>query len=454
MPHRLTLCEMVEQIHTRKLSPRELVKAHLKHIAALNPQVNAFIRIFDEPEMLRHGPLAGIPISIKDSFDIAGVPTTCGSTFLRDKNAAGDATIVARLKQAGAVPIGKTNCPEFLSNYESDNYVIGRSNNPWNLERTPGGSSGGEAAAIAARFSAGGIGSDGGGSIRVPAHFTGIVGLKPTPGRVSSFGHVPPMLHPAGMVGVAGPMARTAEDVRLLFRVIAGYDAQDPFSAPVPLRDASLQNLRVGLIENFNQVPVQAAVAQALRKAAECLAELKIPVEPFSTAPLQRAPNLWWLLFGVLPASASRDLIAGREDQVHWTGTEFLQKALAEPEPTVAQFTATFEARDQMRAALLRDMERVPVLLAPVSSVSAFAHRQRRYQTPSKEIGQFQAMMSATWVNLLGLPSIALPFGLDADGLPVGVQLVGRPFEEELLLDLAVELEKIRGPFPTPPLLT
>lgn len=262
------------------------------------------------------------------------------------------------------------------------------------------------------------------------------------------------MLHPAGMVGVAGPMARTAEDVRLLFRVIAGYDAQDPFSAPVPLRDASLQNLRVGLIENFNQVPVQAAVAQALRKAAECLAELKIPVEPFSTAPLQRAPNLWWLLFGVLPASASRDLIAGREDQVHWTGTEFLQKALAEPEPTVAQFTATFEARDQMRAALLRDMERVPVLLAPVSSVSAFAHRQRRYQTPSKEIGQFQAMMSATWVNLLGLPSIALPFGLDADGLPVGVQLVGRPFEEELLLDLAVELEKIRGPFPTPPLLT
>jgi amidase len=443
---------MVEHIHTHKLSPRELLDAHHKNIAALNPKINAFVRLLEEPT-LRHGPLVGIPISIKDCFDIEGVPTTCGSTFLRDKKAAGDATVVARLKQAGAVPIGKTNCPEFLSNYESDNYVIGRTNNPWNPERTPGGSSGGEAAAIAARFSAGGIGSDGGGSIRVPAHFTGIVGLKPTPGRVSSAGHVPPMLHPVGMVGVAGPMARTAEDVRLLFRVIAGYDSQDPFSAPVPLQDANLENLQVGLIENFNQVPVQDAVAQALRKAAACLAELKIPVQPFSTAPLQRTPNLWWFLFGVIPAHQTRDLIAGREAQVHWTGMEFLEKALSEPEPTVPQLMETMAARDQMRAAFLRDMERVPVLLAPVSSVAAFEHRQRRYSTPTKEIGQFQAMMSATWVNLLGLPAISIPFGLDADGMPVGVQLVGRPCEEELLLELAVQLEKIRGPFPAPPML-
>ena len=452
MPHRLTLCEMVEHIHSRKLSPRELVDAHLKQIAALNPQINAFVRIFEDPEF-RHGPLAGIPVSIKDSFDIAGVPTTCGSTFFRDKNATQDATTVARLKQAGAVVIGKTNCPEFLSNYESDNYVAGRTNNPWNLDRTPGGSSGGEAAAIAARFSAGGIGSDGGGSIRVPAHFTGIVGLKPTPGRVSAAGHVPPMLHPAGMVGVAGPMARTAADVRLLFQFLAGYDGQDPFSAPVPLRDASLQNLRVGLIENFNRVPVQAAVAQALQKAASCLADLKVEIEPFSTQGLERAPNLWWLLFGVLPACLTQDLIAGREDQVHWTGTEFLNGALGEPEPTARQLMETFAARDKMRAALLRQMERYPVLLAPVSSVTAFSHRQRRYQTPTKEIGQFQAMMSATWVNVLGLPAITIPFGMDNEGLPVGVQLVARPFEEELLLDLAVELEKIRGPFPAPPLL-
>lgn len=453
MPHRLTLCEMVEHLQSRKLSSRELLDAHLKNIQALNPKVNAFVRVLEEQPIDHSGPLAGIPVSIKDSFDFAGLPTTCGSTLLRDKIAVRDATTVLRLKQAGAIPIGKTNCPEFLSNYESDNFVSGRTNNPWNLERTPGGSSGGEAAAIAARFSAGGIGSDGGGSIRVPAHFTGIVGLKPTPGRVSSVGHVPEMSHPGGMVGVAGPMARTAADVRLLFRVLAGYDAQDPFSAPVPLRDADLKGLRIGLIETFNRVPVQAAVAQALQKAAGCLADLKIPVEPFSTQGLEHAPNLWWFLFGVLPARLTQDLIAGREEQVHWTGKEFLRQALAEPEPTVKQLTEIFAAREQMRTALLLQMEQYPVLLAPVSSVSAFPHRQRRYATPAKEIGQFQAMMSATWVNLLGLPAISIPFGLDADGLPVGIQLVGRPFEDELLLDLAVELEKVRGLFPAPPLL-
>jgi len=452
MPHRLTLCQMVEHLHARKLSPRELLDAHLKNIAALNPQVNAFVRMLEEP-VFRDGPLGGVPISVKDCFDVAGVPTTCGSTLLENKAAAHDATTVTRLKQAGAVLIGKTNCPEFLSNYESDNFVAGRSNNPWNLERTPGGSSGGEAAAIAARFSAGGIGSDGGGSIRVPAHFTGIVGLKPTPGRVSSAGHVPPMLHPAGMVGVAGPMARTAADVRLLFRVLAGYDARDPFSTPVPLRDANLQGLRVGLMETFNKVPVQASVAQALQKAAACLGELKIPVEPFSAQGLERAPNLWWMLFGVLPARITQDMIAGREERVHWTGTEFHHQAIAEPEPTVKQLLEIFAARDKMRAGLLRQMEQYPVLLAPVSSVSAFAHRQRRYATPAKEIGQFQAMMPATWVNLLGLPAISIPFGVDEDGLPVGVQLVARPFEEELLLDLAVELEKVRGAFRAPPLL-
>ena len=168
---------------------------------------------------------------------------------------------MARLKHAGAIPIGKTNCPEFLSNYESDNYLAGRTNNPWDLERTSGGSSGGESAAIAAFFSAGGIGSDGGGSIRVPAHFTGIAGLKPTPGRISAAGHVPEMNHPTGLIGVAGPMARTARDLRLLFQVLAGYDSDDPFAAPVPLREPDLASVRIGLMPQFYRVPVEAGVA-------------------------------------------------------------------------------------------------------------------------------------------------------------------------------------------------
>src|SRR5450755_4347097 len=368
MPHRLTLSQMTELIRARKLSPVELMDAHLKQIEKQNPRVNAFIRIVAEQarvtaqaaekSMSSGGPvlppLHGIPVSIKDSFNVAGLPTTCGSRFFADSHATHDATAVAHLKQAGAIPIGKTNCPEFLSNYESDNYIVGRTNNPWDLERTSGGSSGGESAAIASFFAAGGIGSDGGGSIRVPAHFTGIAGLKPTPGRISAAGHVPEMNHPTGLIGVAGPMARTARDVRLLFRVLAGYDSQDPFAAPVPLRDPDLGSVRIGILPQFYRVPVEAGVARALEKAARCLAELRFPVEPFQPTGLEAAPNLWWFFFGDLPARMTAELIAGREDQAHWTGTEFMQQALAEPEPTAKKVLQNLAVRDKMRATLLR----------------------------------------------------------------------------------------------------
>ena len=448
---------MAEQIRARKLSPVELVDAHLKHIELENPRLNAFVRILGDEardaakkaeaakgEALP--PLHGIPVTIKDSFDMAGLPTTCGSRFFADSLAAEDATAVARLKQAGAIPLGKTNCPEFLSNYESDNYIIGRTNNPWDLERTPGGSSGGESAAIAAFCSAGGIGSDGGGSIRIPAHFTGIAGLKPTPGRVSAAGHVPQINHPGGLLGVAGPMARTAADVRLLFHVLAGYDSQDPFSSPVPLRVPDLSGLRIGRMDQFYSVPVEAGVARALEKAAECIRSLKFDIEPFKPAGLERAPNLWWFFFGVLPARMTKELIAGREDQAHWTGTEFMQQALAEPEPTAMQVVQNLAVRDKLRAGLLREMEEYPVILSPPCGVAAFRHRQRRFETPGKEIGLFQAMMPATWVNLLGLPAMVIPFDIDERGLPVGIQLIGRPYEEELLLELAVRMEEARGP--------
>ncbi len=457
---------MADLIRARKLSPVELMEAHLKRIEAQNPRVNAFIRILAEQAreaakaaeklMTSGGPvlpaLHGIPVSIKDSFNIAGLPTTAGSRFFADSIAAHDATAVRRLKQAGAIPIGKTNCPEFLSNYESDNLVAGRTNNPWDLERTSGGSSGGESAAIASFFSAGGLGSDGGGSIRVPAHFTGIAGLKPTPGRVSAAGHVPEMNHPTGLIGVAGPMARTAEDVRLLFRAMAGYDSNDAFAAPVPLRDPDLAGVRIGLMPQFYRVPVEAGVTRALEKAARCLQDLRFPVEPFQPAGLEPAPNLWWFFFGELPARMTAELIAGREDQAHWTGTEFMQQALAEPEPTAKKVLQNLAVRDKMRAALLREMEQYPVILMPACGIAAFRHRQRRFETPKKTIGLFEAMMPATPINLLGLPAVVIPFDVDERGLPVGIQLVGRPYEEEVLLELAIRMEEARGPFPGPPL--
>ena len=467
MPNRLTLTEMAHKIRTKELSPVELVEAHLAQIERVNPSVNAFIQIFAdeareaaklaEQSQMRGefaGPLHGVPVTIKDSFDIAGYATSCGSRFFLDKIAGQDATAVQRLKRAGAIPLAKTNCPEFLGNYESDNHVIGRTNNPWNLGRTSGGSSGGESAAIAALCSPGGIGSDGGGSVRVPAHFCGIAGLKPTPGRVSAAGHVPAICHPGGLLGVAGPMARTAEDVQLLFQVLAGYDSQDPFSAPVPLRAPNLDGLRIGVSEQFYNVPVQESVRNAVRKAASCARDLGFPVEPFMPKGLDRAPNLWWFFFGRLAAPFTKELIAGREEQAHWTGVEFLHRALEEAEPSGKQVVESLAARDKMRSALLREMEGFPVLLLPTCGVSAFEHRQRRYPTPEKEIGLFEAMMPSTVFNLLGLPGMTIPFGIDEHGLPVGVQLVGRPYEEEALLEVAIRLEAARGTFPVAPMAT
>lgn len=464
MPVQSSLCLMAAMVRDRAISPVELVDSHLSQIAARNPRLNAFALVLEddaraaaklaETGVMRGeslGLLHGVPVTVKDSFDMAGLPTMCGSRFRQGHKAARDATAVARLRAAGAIILGKTNTPEFLSSYETDNFLTGRTNNPWNLDRTPGGSSGGEAAAIASFCSAGGIGSDGGGSIRIPAHFCGIVGLKPTPGRISANGHFPVMCHPGGLLSVAGPLARSAEDVRLLFAVLAGYDSQDPFSAPVPLLPPENTRLRVGVVEQFYSVPVHPEIRQTVHRAADALAELLIPTEPFAPQGLERAPNLWWFFFGQLPAAMTRQIIRGQEADAHWTSTEFLADAAEQPAPTAEQLLLNLAKRDRMRAALLRQMEDYPVLLMPPCGVTAFPHRSRRWPVGDDQIGLFQAMMPATPFNLLGLPAVVIPFGMSAEGLPIGVQLVGRPYEEELILDLAERLETVRGPFPAPP---
>jgi len=464
MLNRLTLTQMAVQLRERRISPIELAEAHLWQIERLNPKLNAFVEVFADQAREQAkaaeraaargeslGSLHGVPVTIKDSFDIAGLPTLCGSRFRRGHRAASDSTAVARFKAAGAILLGKTNTPEFLMNYETDNHIIGRTNSPWDPERTPGGSSGGESAAISSFCSAGGVGSDGGGSVRIPAHFCGIAALKPTPGRVSAAGHFPEIGHPGGLLGVAGPMARNAGDLRLLFEVLAGYDLEDPFSAPVPLRKPDLSGIRAGVMEQFYKVPVQRAMKQAVRAAAAKLEEIGIPAEPFEPRGLERAPNLWWFFFGQLNAPLIRQMIGDRESEAHWTGIEFMKRAEAEPAPTAMQILENLAARDRMRAAMLRQMEKHPVLLLPACGVAAFRHRERRWQTGDKEIGLFEAMMLATIFNILGFPALVIPFGMTEEGLPVGVQLAGRPYEEELLLELAARLEAARGPFPAPP---
>lgn len=457
MLHRLPLSEMVSLVRSGSVSSLELVDAHLAQIEQRNPYLNAFAMVLADQvrasarradQGLKTGAIHGVPVTVKDCFDVAGLPSRIGSYFAPEAPAPEDSAVVARLRRAGAILLGKTNTPDFAMSYETDNFITGRTNNPWDLERTPGGSSGGEAAAIASGCSPGGVGSDSGGSIRVPAHFCGIVGLKPTPGRVSLIGHRPS--EAIRGIAVAGPMARSVADVRLLFEVLAGYDDRDPISAPVPLRESRLDSIRIGVMEQFYEVPVQAAVRKTAADAAKALAGLGFAVDAFRPEGLERAPNLWNFFFVELPARGMKERIAGREAQAHWTYTENLEKALDRPPASGWQVVESLAARDAMRRRLLEQMRNIPVLLLPVASIVAFPHRERRFQTGTKPVGLFQAMMTATTFNLLGLPALSVPFGLSEEGLPVGVQLVARPWEEELLLELGARLEAARGPFPAP----
>src|SRR5207253_6072641 len=258
-----TISEAARDIRSKKLSPVELVESHLGRIASLQPKLNAFVHLdadraraqaraaetamsVSEPP----GPLRGVPLTIKSCIDVAGWPCPAGSLLRKDYLPKQDAPLVSRLKAAGAILLGNTNTPEFLMAYEADNLLTGKTSNPWDLTHSAGGSSGGEAAAIATGCSAGGVGSDGGGSIRVPAHFCGICGLKATPGRIPATGHFPPGAGAFSWIGVVGPMARTIADVRSLFEVMAGPDAGDALSAPVPLRsyrEGELRGMRIGI---------------------------------------------------------------------------------------------------------------------------------------------------------------------------------------------------------------
>jgi len=448
---------MAKMVRDGAITPVELIQAHLRQIEARNPAVNAFVNVLGEQALEEArsreqsivrgeqlGQLHGVPVTVKDSFDVAGLPTQSGSLLRTGHVAREDAPAVASLRRAGAILLGKTNTPDLLASYETDNLITGRTNNPWDLERTPGGSSGGEAAAIAAGCSAGGLGTDGGGSIRLPAHFCGIAGLKPTPGRIPARGHYPSLGHPAGLMTVAGPMARTAEDLRLLFSVLASYDPQDPFSTPVPLRPPVMQDVRIGVWEQFYSVAVGEEIRDAVRHAARLLPELGFSTDEFQPQGLDRAPNVWAFLFSQWPSMATRKFVEGRGAEAHWTLTE----SLGAKDVTAEEVIVNLAGRDRLRASLLRQMEDAPVLLMPVAGIPAFRHRERRWEAGGKTIGLFQALMPAVLANVLGLPAVTVPMKVSAEGLPIGVQLVGRPYDDELLLELAVRLEEARGPFP------
>ncbi len=457
--------EMARMIREKKISPVELVQTHLDRIERLNPQLNAFVSV-DSARALEAarkaeaavmqsatvGPLHGVPVTIKSSIDVAGLRCEAGSKLRAGHIAEADAPLVARLKAAGAIVLGNTNVPEMLMAFETDNLLYGRTNSPWDLERTPGGSSGGEAAAIAAGCSAGGVGSDGAGSIRVPAHFSGICGLKPTPGRIPATGHYPPSLGPFALLGVVGPLARTVADLQLLFEAIAGPDKGDACAAPVPLRRLSeqeLRKIRIGYFEDDGRTPVTPETRAAVRTAAEALKQQGFEVEPFRPEGLERARQLLWLFLGF-----GARMLLGKEFEGRASNQvpALMQYALQAPLLTAEELLNAWMERDQLVIGLAEQMEKFPVLLCPVCAVPAFRHGERAWTINGQSISYLDAMSYTPWFNLLGNPGVVVPVGRSPEGLPIGVQVVARLHEEEVALAVAAQIEQAGGGWQAPPL--
>ena len=455
--------DLLAMISARKLSPVELADEHILQIKRLNPQLNALID-FDEQQVraqalaleessTQPGPLHGLPMTVKASIAVAGHRCETGSLLNKGHIPTEDAVIVARMRQAGALVLGTTNCPEFLMAYETDNRLYGRTSNPWDLTRTSGGSSGGESAAIAACLSACGFGSDGGGSVREPAHFTGICALKPTPGRIPAIGHLPPCVGPFSLLGTIGPMARTIADVSLLFRVLSGHADADPFGAPVPLRHYTTEELKqipIGFFEDDNHIPVTPETRQAVQDSVRSLRSQGFRVEPFRPRALEQARKLWWKYFVRCGAMLLAPLFTGREAQLSPIFQEFLSIARRDPLFSGDELLAAWAESDTIRAVLLEEMREFPILLMPVCSVPAFRHGERQWNVDGQQVDYLDAMRYTQWFNQLGAPAAVVPVGRSPEGLPIGIQIAGRPYQDEAVLDVAAALERDFGYLPPP----
>jgi amidase len=453
----------LQLLRAREIGISELAEAHIRQIERLNPQVNAFAdfdadrvraqaRTMDEAND-RRGPLHGLPVTVKSSIAVAGLKCEIGSLLNKNDIPREDAVVVSRLRAAGALILGTTNCPEFLMAYETANLLHGRTNNPWDLARTPGGSSGGESAAIAAGMSAAGLGSDSGGSVRVPAHFTGICSLKPTPGRIPGRGHLPPCVGPFSTLGAIGPMARTIEDVSLLFTTLGGQDPCDPASPPLPLRaisPAALRSTTIGFFEDDGIAPVTPETRAAVHAAAQALREAGFRVEPFRPRTLEPLRKLWWTFFVQCGAIFYEPAIRGKRDRLSPIFREFLDIAEASGPLSSADLLNAWAEMDLLRSKTLEEMRTHPVLLCPVASIPAFRHGQRSWTIDGAEVKYLDAVRHTQWFNVLAAPAAVVPVGRSPEGLPIGVHVVARPFEDEVAIAIASVVDAAFGYQPPP----
>ena len=454
----LTLTQAAGLIEQREISPLELTEAHLARIAKFDPQLNCFITLTSETalESARQaaeaiqkgyylGPLHGIPLALKDLYETAGVRTTAGSKFFEDHVPAQDCAAWVKLRAAGAVNLGKLNLHEIALGVTNNNPHFGACHNPWNLERSPGGSSGGSGAALAAGFCLGSLGSDTGGSIRIPASLCGVVGLKPTYGRVSLRGVIPLSWN----LDHAGPMARRVRDVALLLQAIAGYDPQDPYSANLPVPDfarhldGDLRGWRVALASDEYFSKADEEVLEAVKEAAKTFEGLGARVDEVAFPGGNEAARANGLM---TPSDAAAFHRQRLQDRPQDFGADVRQRLQAGAATSASDYILARRAQSVLRRQFEDFFKVYDLLLTPTTPIPAPALEGPDAVEQARRLTRFTAPF-----NLTGLPALSVPCGFTQAGLPVGLQIVTRPWAEAKVLkagfgyEQATEWHK-RGP--------
>ena len=452
---------LAQAIRTRAISARDAVSAALDRLAAVNPRINAIVETLgdealaaatDADEQVRRGeplgPLHGVPVTVKVNTDQRGHATTNGIVAFRDVIAPDDAPVAANLKKAGAIIIGRTNTPAFSWRWFTDNDLHGATLNPWNSAITPGGSSGGAAAALAAGIGAVAHGNDIGGSIRYPAYACGLAGIRPSFGRVPSFNPSAPEERPlsAQVMSVQGPLARRVRDLRLGLAAMAQFDPRDPWWVPAPLQGLPVARpIRVAVSADPGGLGVAPAVAAAIRQAAGWLAEAGYVVEEKEPPDFMAAVDAWRTILGTETRIGMLPMIEKYGDKAVRHMARYFDKLT--PSLDLPSFAKALASRSTLLRAWMLFFEEYPLVLVPVSCEPPFpaGHDQGDDDTLDRLVTAQRAQFPAA---CLGLPGISVPTGIAA-GLPMGVQLIAGRFREDLLLD-AAEIIEARAPMPTP----